>query len=120
MLTFNGLAYEICEIYIDDVLIHGKADPDFPPTHDECRAKKVAVNPRKTKLALKEVEYVGHLVSATGTSFTPEKRLKALDFPQPSTKKGMLQVIGLANYFRDHVPNMTEKVNPLRDMIPLG
>jgi hypothetical protein len=32
----------------------------------------------------------------------------------------MLQFIGLANYFRDHVPNMTEMVKPLRDMIPLG
>jgi hypothetical protein len=32
----------------------------------------------------------------------------------------MLQLIGLANYFRDHVPNMTEMVKPLRDMIPLG
>ncbi len=32
----------------------------------------------------------------------------------------MSQFIGLANYFRDHVPNMTEMVKPLRDMIPLG
>jgi hypothetical protein len=66
------------------------------------------------------VEYVGHLVSATSTSFTPEKRLKVLDFPQPTTQKEMSQFIGLANYFRDHVPNMTEMVKPLRDMIPLG
>ena len=43
------------------------------------RAKNVAVNPKKTKLGLPEVEYVCHLVSATGTSFTPEKRLKVLD-----------------------------------------
>ena len=69
--------------------------------------------PRKQSL----VEYVGHLVC---TSFTPEKRLKVLDFPQPTTQKEMLQFIGLANYFRDHVPNMTEMVKPLRDMIPLG
>jgi hypothetical protein len=80
----------------------------------------IAVNPKQTKLGLLEVEYVGHLVSATGTSFTPEKRLKVLDFPQPTTQKEMLQFIGLANYFRDHVPNMTEMVKPLRDMIPLG
>ena len=26
-------------------------------------------------------------------------------------------LIGLANYFRDHVPNITEKLKPLRDMI---
>ena len=80
--VLNGLVYEICEIYIDDVLIHGKTDPDFlantRQVFERLRAKKVVVNPRKTKLGLKEVEYVGHLVSATGTSFTPEKRLKVL------------------------------------------
>ncbi len=122
--VLNGLVYEICEIYIDDVLIHGKTDEDFLANtrrvFERLRAKKVAVNPRKTKLGLKEVEYVGHLVSATGTSFTPEKRLKVLNFPQPSTQKEMLQFLGLVNYFRDHAPNMTEMAKPLRDMIPQG
>ena len=53
------------------------------------------------------------------TSFTPEKRLKVLDFPQPTTQNEMPKFISLANYFRDHVPNMTDMVKPLRDMIPL-
>jgi hypothetical protein len=47
------------------------------------------------------------------------KRLKALHFPLPETQKNLLQFIGLANYFRDHVPNMTEMVQPLRKLIPL-
>ena len=71
------------------------------------REKKVLANPVKTRLGLKEVEYVGHLISSTGTSFTEEKRLQVLDFPLPETEKALLQFIGLANYFRDHVPNMT-------------
>ncbi len=106
------------------MLIHGKSDPEFLDNtcrvFERLRDRNVAVNPRKTELGLAEVEYVGHLVSATGTSFTPEKRMKVLDFPQPTTQKEMLQFIGLANYFRDHVPKMTEMVKPLRDMIPLG
>jgi len=60
------------------------------------------------------------LVSQGVISFTPEKRLKVLDFPQPTTQKVMLQFIDLANYFRDRVPNMTDMVKLLRDMIPLG
>jgi hypothetical protein len=63
------------------------------------------------------VEYVGHLISSTGTSFTEEKRLQVLDFPLPETEKALLQFIGLANYFRDHVPNMTEMVQPLRKLM---
>ena len=61
---------------------------------------------------------MGHIVSATGTSFTAEKRLKVLKFPLPETHKNMLQSIGLCNYFRDHVPQMTEMTVPLRKLIP--
>jgi hypothetical protein len=44
------------------------------------RAGQVTANPEKTELGLDEVEYVGHLISSTGTSFTDEKRLPVLDF----------------------------------------
>ena len=81
------------------------------------REKKVTANPAKTRLGLKEVEYVGHMISSTGTSFTEEKRLQVLDFPLPETEKAFLQFIGLANYFRDHVPIMTEMVQPLRKLM---
>ena len=81
--VLNGLVYEICEIYIDDVLIHGQTDPDFLANtrrvFERLRSKKVAVNPRKTKLGLKEVENVVHLVSATGTSFTQRKCFNSSD-----------------------------------------
>ena len=64
------------------------------------REKNVTANPQKTPLGLKEVEYVGHLISSTGPSFTPEKRLQVLDFPLPTTEKSLPQFIGLVNYFR--------------------
>jgi cleavage and polyadenylation specificity factor subunit 1 len=109
-----GLVYRICELYIDDVHVHGK-DPEtflanIRKVLERLREFSVAVNPKKTKLGLAEVEYVGHVVSATGTSFTEQKRLKVLKFPLPETQKNLLQFIGLLNYFRDHVPNMTEMV----------
>ena len=79
-----GLMYQICELYIDDVLIHGRDIELFlanvRKVFERLREFNVAVNPAKTKLGLAEVEYVGHVVSATGTSFTEEKRLKVLKF----------------------------------------
>jgi hypothetical protein len=120
-VVLAGLVYIICEIYIDDVLIHGRSEEDFlvnlRKVLDRLRTFNVAANPKKTKLGLSEVEYVGHVVSSEGTSFTDEKRLKVLDFPLPETHRGLLMFIGLANYFRDHVPNITEMLKPLRDMI---
>ena len=113
-----GLVYHICELYIDDVLNHGRDIESFlakvRKVFERLREFNVAVNSAKTKLGLAEVEYVCHVVSATGTSFTEEKRLEVLKFPLPETQKNLLQFIGLANYFRDHVPNMTEMVQPLK------
>ena len=105
-----GLIYRICELYIDDVLIHGSNEADFlvnlRKVLQRLRDHNVAANPKKTKLGLQQVEYVGHLISAESTSFTEEKRLKVLNFPLPQTKKALLQFLGLGNYFRDHVPNI--------------
>jgi hypothetical protein len=96
--VLNGLVYEICEIYFDDLFIHGKSEAEILRNVRRVferllRAKNVAVNPKKIKLGLPEVEYVGHLVSATGTSFTPQKRLKVLDFPPPTTQKELLPIM---------------------------
>ena len=113
-----GYVTRICEIYIDDVLLFGTTDNEYLSNTRKVlgrlREKKVTANPAKTKLGLKEVEYVGHLITSTGTSLTEEKRLQVLDFPLPETEKALLQFIGLANYFRDHAPKMTEMVQPLR------
>jgi len=118
-----GLAYQICELYIDEVLIHGKDAAIFianvRKVFDRLRGFNPKVNPKKTKLGVEEVEYVGNVVSATGTSFTPEKRLKVLNFPLPQIQKALLQFIGLTNYFLKHCPDMTEMVKPLRVKIPL-
>ena len=76
-VVLAGLVYIICEIYIDDVLIHGRSEEDFlanlRKVLDRLRAFNVAANQKKTKLRLSEVEYGGHVVSSEGTSFTDEK-----------------------------------------------
>ena len=44
--VLNGMVYKICDISIDDVLIHGKSDPEFLDNtrrvFDRLRNKKVA------------------------------------------------------------------------------
>ena len=77
------------------------------------RTNRVTANPENTELGLDEVENVGQLISSEGTSFTPEKRLQVLEFPPPATQKALLQFIGLVN----HVPQMTEMVKPLRELV---
>ncbi len=96
--VLQGYVTRICEIYIDDVLLFGTTDDEYIDNTRKVlkrlRAGQVTVNPEKTELGLDEVEYVCHLISSTGTSFTDEKRLQVLYFPLPETEKALLQFIG--------------------------
>lgn len=116
-----GLIYLICELYIDDILVFGKDDEDFLHNLEEVfkrlRQYNVTLNPKKCRFGMDKVEYVGHVISYEGITFSTEKREKVLDFPLPNTQKELQGFIGLVNYFRDHVPDMTGLVKPLRVLI---
>ncbi len=62
--VLNGLVYEICEIYIDDVLIHGKSDPEFLDNtrrvFERLRDKNVAVSPKLNTLVTSSLQRVPH------------------------------------------------------------
>jgi len=51
-----GYVTNICEVYIDDVLIHGESDQAFLSNTrkviERLRSKKVTANPKKTSLGL--------------------------------------------------------------------
>ena len=116
-----GLIYDICELYIDDVLISGETEDSFlvnvRAVFQRFRQYKVVIHPKKAKLGLPKLEYVGHLIDSQGLHFSREKRLEVLAFPKPTTQRHVHMFLGLANYFRNHVEHITELLAPLRDMI---
>lgn len=116
-----GLIYIICELYIDDILVFGKDEEDFISNLEQIfkrlRQYNVTLNPKKCRFGMDSVEYVGHVISFDGITFSNEKRGKVLDFPLPGTQKDLQAFIGLVNYFRDHVSDMTGLIKPLRALI---
>ena len=119
--VLDELIYLICELYIDDVLIDSADEDmfvnDVRQVFVRFRKHKSFENPKKTRLGLEEVEYVGHLLSHKNVSFTTEKRQKIQNFKCPRTHKEMLMYIGLVNYIHDHVRNMNDLLRPLRKMV---
>lgn len=120
-VVLASILYIACELYIDDIFVFGKDDDEFvrnlESVFKRLRMHKVTLNPKKCRFGLTSVEYVGHIISADGVSFSKEKREKVLNFPLPQTQKQLQAFLGLVNYFRDHVPQMTEHERPLRDLM---
>lgn len=113
----QGLLYEVCELYIDDIIIFGETEEEFV-AHLEKVLKRlkefnIFLNPDKAKIGETQLEYVGHIINKDGHQMSDEKIRKVVEFPQPVTVKGLKQFLGLVNYFRQHVRNFSSKSHTL-------
>ena len=73
---------------------------------------------QQVKLGLAEVEVVGHMINAEGITVSDAKKKSLVDLANPTTRQEIKQVIGLANYFRNHVRDISKAMRPLEAMIP--
>jgi mRNA-degrading endonuclease RelE of RelBE toxin-antitoxin system len=119
--VFEGLIGECMEIYIDDMFIYGETQEEFltnlGKVFQRARERGLTINPDKCKLGVEEVEFVGHVINAEGTTMSDEKRFKVVDFEKPKTVKKMQSFLGLINYFHDYIRNCDQLTKPLRDIM---
>jgi transposase InsO family protein len=116
-----GLLYFICEMYLDDCIVHAKGEEQFLErlelVLERFWEKKILLKPNKCKFGTPRVEYCGKEISEGGLCMSKKKIRKVLDFPKPATAGQMKQFVGLVNYFHDFVPHHSLIMKPLHDMI---
>ena len=116
-----GIIYHICESYLDDVIIHGdtfeKYLANLRTVFARFRRHLITLNPNKCRFGHSQIEYVGHVIDQDGITFSREKIAKVLQIPKPIKEKELKSFLGLANYFRDHVPNHSTTVHPLNELL---
>ena len=119
--VLHGLLYNICELYIDDIIIYGKTLDGFLENvrlvFQRLLEYHITLNPRKCKLGLTQIEYVGHTINRNGIHFSKNKIKEVLDFRKPTTQSEMRSLLGLTGYFRDHIQNYVDIVHPLQEQI---
>ena len=60
---------------------------------------------------------MGRVIDENGVTISQEKRQNVLDFPLPQRQKELKSFIGLINYFREHVGDMSTKAKVLNEMV---
>ena len=119
--VLQGLMYECCELYIDDVIVYADSEEELLAKLDKVfarfKAYNITVNPAKVKLGLKQIEYVGHTIDETGLHFSRSKIEDVLKTPKPQTHKELKSFLGLCVQFSDHITRYSDLVKPLNAMI---
>ena len=107
--------------YLDDVLIFSQTFEahlsHLNQVFSKLRAANLRLNPKKCKITMKEIKYLGHLITQDGLSVDPTKTAKIRDFPTPHSVSTLRQFLGLTNYYRRFIKGYSHLVAPLTQLL---
>ena len=108
-----GLAHNVCVVYLDNILVMGATFEEhldnLSSVLTRLREAGLRLKPAKCHL----VEFLGHVVSATGVAADPAKVEAVKNYPTPTDLKKLRSFLGLASYYRRFIPHFSVVAGPL-------
>lgn len=118
--VFHDLKFKFVFNYLDDLVVYSETWEEHLSHLKEVltRLQKAGLtcNPEKVKFAQPEIAFLGHLVSAKGVRIDPARTQSIRDFPAPKDQKGIARFIGMVNFYRKFIPNISEIALPLNEL----
>ena len=115
--VFEKYVGDFVLVYMDDLLIISKTVEShlshLRTVFEKLREFKFQAKLSKCKFLQQQIKYLGHIISKDGIQADPAKVKTLVDWEPPKNATGMLQFLGLANYFRKFIPNFSRLSAPL-------
>jgi hypothetical protein len=74
----------------------------------------------KCEFWIKEVPFLGHMVSPDGIVVDPSRVKEVLEWKPPTTVSEVQSFLGLAGYYRQFIPNFSKIVKPITELLRNG
>ncbi|KAJ0921089.1 putative nucleotidyltransferase, Ribonuclease H [Helianthus annuus] len=126
--AFMDLMNRVCKpyldkfviVFIDDILIYSKSQADHEK-HLRCILKllhqeKLYAKFSKCDFWLREVRFLGHVVSERGIQVDPAKVEAVMNWQEPKTPTEIRSFLGLAGYYRRFIENFLRIAAPLTSL----
>ncbi|RWS00391.1 hypothetical protein B4U79_07363 [Dinothrombium tinctorium] len=108
-LVLASLKWKCALIYIDDIIVYSKTFEqhleDLRKVYTCFRNANLKVKPSKCHLAMNEISFLGHKISARGIE-TDDRLVSSIkNFPTPKNIKSVQSFLGLSNFYRKFIPD---------------
>jgi hypothetical protein len=104
-------------IYIDDILIYSKTEDEHAEhlhlVITKLREHRLYAKFSKCEFWLKELIFLGDVVSTEGVAVITDKVQSVLDWKPPSSVKEVRSFLGLAGYYRCFIENFSKIAKPM-------
>ena len=111
-------------VFIDDILVFSKNEEEHEE-HLRLVLQKLRENQLYAKLSkcdfwLREVSFLGHVISDGGIAVDPSKVQDVLNWNPPKNVSEIRSFLGLAGYYRRFIEGCSKIVKPLTSLLEKG
>ena len=112
---------EFVVVFIDDILIYSKTEEEHTKhLRIALQDNKLYAKYSKCEFWMKEVKFLGHVVSEKGISVDPLKIEAVTEWEKPKTVFEIRSFLGLVGYYRRFVQDFVKLAGPLTALTKKG
>ena len=128
--AFQRIIYDIIGhltfviVFLDDILIFSKSRQEHYHHLKEIlelfKKNNISINFEKSKFFKDEVVYLGHVINKDGIKADISNLQDFRNHSNPTTVKQLQRLLGIINWFRPFIPNLSNKICPLTSKLHKG
>ena len=107
-------------IYIDDLLIASRSEEEHRRHLDiifqRLADNGITINAAKCRFAVTELDFLGHHITAAGTTPMDMKVADIRNFPQPTSQRQLRKFLGMVIFYHRFIPHAAQVLAPLHDL----
>ncbi len=108
-------------VYLDDICFVAESSEEFLALTRQILLvlciNGLKCKPSKCMLGVRSITILGHEVSRTGLRMSRSRISAVMDIPMPRNVKDLRSFLGMVNYMRDYIPNVSVLMRPLSSLV---
>jgi hypothetical protein len=108
-------------VFIDDILVYSKNEEEHEQhlriILQRLRDHQLYATFNKCAFCLKEVPFLGHVISAKGIAVDPSKVQEVFDWKSPRSVTQICSFLRLAGYYHRFIPNFSKIAKPMTKLL---
>jgi hypothetical protein len=121
---FRGQLRKYILVFFDDILIYSKTWDEhlahLEKVLDIMKTQSLYAKESKCEFGMRELLYLGHIISGQGVQVHQEKIRAIVDWPTPKNLTELRGFFGLCSYYRRFVKGFSQLGAPLTDLTKKG